>query len=253
MEIERIDIKKLDRLACTNVPCSVCGLNFNANRGYIWVREKEGKYSILRQRVCYDCAEKVYNVRKERVNYVHSRIDMKKIMLSSLVGRGYKANATYICGTCEKDFSPKGPHIWVVPSRVYNEKKKTMFICDECAEAKVTYRQEYGFWLRGFASEHFIPCEKCQDKLHEMMMTMTVAFYTQECITIETVEANGKIVWQFLLRFLTSNKQVFRPCEECQKKLQKIWETKELHIGNENKPSVELWRKMNQVISELDK
>lgn len=195
-----------------------------------------------------------YNVRKERIEWVHSRQFMKKISISSLVGLGYKRTSTYVCGTCEKEFPCKADYVWVVPAKS-TIKKMRMFICYECAEAKVTYRQQYGFWLRGFVSEHFIPCEKCQDRLHEMMMTMTVAFYTQECITVETVPQE-EMVWQFLLRFLTcgslSNKEVFRPCNECQKKLRTLWETKELHIGNENKPPVELWRKMNQVIPELD-
>lgn len=116
--------------------------------------------------------------------------------------------------------------------------------------------QQYGFWLRGLMSEHFIPCEKCQDRLHEMMMTMTVAFYTQDCITIETLKKKDELVWQFRLRFLTcgglSDKEVFKPCEKCQKKLRKLWEIKNLHIGSEIKPPVELWRKMNQIIPELD-
>lgn len=245
MEIERIDTKKLSRLACTNVSCCICKELFDGYRGYVWYRAKDGG------RVCYDCAEERYNIRKERVKWVQSRQFMKTIILSSLVGRGYKADATYVCGTCGEDFTLKGPHLWVIPAKATTS-NRDMFICYECAEAKVIYRQQYGFWLRGFASEHFVPCEKCQDKLHEMMMTMTVAFHTQDCITIETVDVNDKIVWQFLLRFLTFIENVFRPCEECQKKLQKIWETKELHIGNENKPPVELWRKVNQVIQKPD-
>jgi len=124
-------------------------------------------------------------------------------------------------------------------------------ICDSCVSIKTLYRQQYGFWLRGFTSEHFIPCEQCQDILHEMMMTKKIAFVTQECITLETLKKKGKLEWQFLLRFIAcgsmSDGEVFKPCDKCQETIQNIWENKELHIGSENKPPVELWRRTQSI------
>lgn len=119
----------------------------------------------------------------------------------------------------------------------------------------VTEIQQYGFWLR-FASEHFIPCRKCQDELHEMMMTETVAMNNQGNITIESLrmkpmigDTRSRIIWCLVLRFLTCKipDKIFRPCEKCQKRIQKIWKNKELHIGNETKPMVELWRKWDYI------
>lgn len=261
MEIERIDTRKLSKSACTNVPCSICKEPFDAYREYVWVREKDGG------RVCYNCAEKVYNVRKERIKWVHSRKDMKKISVSSLIGLGYKMTSTYICGTCEQEFPRRTDYIWVVPAK-NTIKREKMFICYECAEAKVTYRQQYGFWLRGFVSEHFIPCEKCQDELHNLLFNKT------EWMTVpvekEPVELEVKFrekhyrneeIVRFTLNFVFYyNKsyreggyiQKFEPCDNCIAKLKKVMLVKELHIGSEIKPQIELWRKMNQLIPELD-
>lgn len=102
--------------------------------------------------------------------------------------------------------------------------------------------QQYGFWLR-FVSEHFIPCDKCQDKLHEKLMNSQVAFYNNLYITLEKLKKG----WQFILGFVQcgslSKGEDWIPCDKCQKELQEIWEDKELHIGNDVKPMVELWRK----------
>ena len=88
-----------------------------------------------------------------------------------------------------------------------------------------------------------------------MMITRKVAFHTQDCITIETLRKKGKLEWQFLLRFIAcgsmSDGEVFKPCDKCQETIQYIWENSELHIGKEEKPPVELWRKMDQVEIEI--
>lgn len=162
-------------------------------------------------------------------------------------------------GDCGDSIKDKTPFYW-------DEKEKNI-ICKKCGrqlckkseledELEVPEIQLYGFWLR-FASEHFIPCEKCQDKLHKMLMSRQVAFYEPECITLELLEKKKKPVWQFLLRFIQcgalSNGEVFRPCDECQKELTTIWTTKKLHIGNDIKPMVELWRKWDIVDEPEDK
>ena len=232
MKLKRISCKGLYESACTNVPCGNCGFPFNVDRGYIWVKKKDG------ERICYNCARNYYIVRREELRQSIPRKNLLE-----------KTNNTLTlckesCVICERTFDANLDYIW--------EHKEGGYICYKCAESAVLYRQQYGFWLRGLMSEHFIPCEECQDKLHEMMMTMTVAFHSQDCITIETLKKKGKLEWQFLLRFLTcgslSEKEVFKPCGKCQKKLHNLWETKELHIGSEIKPVVELWRRMNQVV-----
>jgi len=107
--------------------------------------------------------------------------------------------------------------------------------------------QRYGFWLR-FASTHFIPCDECQDKLHEALMTSRIKINRTDSLSL--TRGDGE-VWQFSLSLVFSMlgkypkykaSLLFIPCEECQKELQKIWENKELHIGNDVKPMVELWR-----------
>ena len=57
----------------------------------------------------------------------------------------------------------------------YEEKEKILY-CKKCGH-KLTEKEEleeelifneiqqYGFWIR-FVKEHFVPCKKCQDKLH---------------------------------------------------------------------------------------
>lgn len=44
----------------------------------------------------------------------------------------------------------------------------------------------------------------------------------------------------FWLRFLSEH---FIPCKHCQEELDKLLRNKELHIGNDEKPLVELWRR----------
>lgn len=52
----------------------------------------------------------------------------------------------------------------------------------------------------------------------------------------------------FYLRFLRSN---FIPCRECQEKLAKLLATPEdLHLGDDNKPPVELWRRYDDTDDE---
>lgn len=137
----------------------------------------------------------------------------------------------------------KTPTVWRLTDRF-----GTYDICYDCSNSITITRQQYGFWLRGFTSEHFIPCEKCQDELHEMLMTrkntqtVQIFFYEQSSIMLTMLSDE----WQFQLDFLSAP-NIFKPCGECQKKLQDIWENKELHIGSEVKPPIELWRRMQTV------
>ena len=104
---------------------------------------------------------------------------------------------------------------------------------------EITEIQRYGFWLR-FASEHHIPCDECQEKLHKMLTTSRLAFYISNCITLEEYPKKGD--WRFLLRFLPNGEQTFTPCKNCQRYILKNIDKKELHIGTDEKPLVELWR-----------
>jgi len=163
--------------------------------------------------------------RKESWRWAISRLDVVKVDRPHT-----KPTLCYYCG--KKFSTPKGVN--------YHWHYKRDDVCYDCVNTQLLYRQEYGFWLR-FASEHFIPCSKCQDKLHEMLMTKPVAFHKPECITIESIKDG----FRFLLRFIEVSPpdQMFVPCKKCQRKLIKMWEIKELHVGNENKPMVELWRR----------
>jgi len=264
MEIKRVDIKKLSKSACSSIICDKCSFYFNADRGYIWVREKGGK------RICYDCAEKYYNTRKEKLEWHLPRKDLKKIPSIHLkpvkcavcedVGK-IPSDATYHWHLMVKD-PPK--HL-----QIGRRTKYEYDVCYECAETTVLYRQQYGFWLRGFVSEHFIPCEKCQDELHSLLFDDTIwgtVLPEKEPVELkiefsEKYYKNDKRV-KFMLNFVFQRDkryreggyiQGFKPCEKCGAKLKMILLEKELHIGSETKPPVELWRKMNQVIPELDK
>lgn len=118
---------------------------------------------------------------------------------------------------------------------------------DELEElVSIVEELQYGFYLR-FASESFIPCEKCQDLIHEEMMGNLVFHDERQQVILETRQANlykeGKVkIWKVFFGFLE-----FQPtiefCEHCSRQLNKIWDTKELHIGNDVKPLVELWRR----------
>lgn len=251
MEIERIDTRKLPKSACTSVTCADCTFAFNADRGYIWLKKEGG------ERVCYDCAKK-YNVRKEKLEWHLPRKDLKKI--------SSQHSKTIKCGVCEKRFvTPQGKgyhwHLLVRDPPKRLPKPYEYDVCYECAEAKILYRQQYGFWLRGFVSEHFIPCEKCQDRLHAILfeasswnttcppIELTVKFVDKE--KKERVGFALKFVWKYMTIREGGWTPTFYPCKKCAEKLKTTLLEKELHIGSEVKPPVELWRRMNQVAPEL--
>jgi len=171
----------------------------------------------------------------------------------------------FICGNCGSK-GQCGDSMSGSSDKFYWDEDEKKIICKKCGRRLTTKKeleediiiteiQQYGFWLR-FASEHFIPCSKCQDELHEMMMTEAVAMNNQGNITIESLrmkpmigDVQPRIIWCLVLRFLTCRMpdKIFRPCGKCQKRIQKIWANKELHIGNETKPMVELWRKWDDI------
>lgn len=112
----------------------------------------------------------------------------------------------------------------------------------------------YGFWLR-FCHEHFIPCEKCQNELDEMMngtKEVESSWVTQwvfdSNVPIELFFTSTMV--KFTLNFLCSGtiansyRQDYELCKSCVETfITKIMNTDELHIGSEIKPPVELWRK----------
>lgn len=117
-------------------------------------------------------------------------------------------------------------------------------------EKKLKIREihNYGFWLR-FASAHFNLCEQCQDNLHNLLMGSNLKFYDSNCITL--TKRNGE--WVFRLNFVRCqnllNTKAFTVCKNCQFELGEIMIYNELHIGNDTKPMIELWRRW-QIIDE---
>jgi len=173
--------------------------------------------------------------RKERRVYMISRSDLYDVKVGKKV-----AGKKVCCEWCNKNFK-------ILPtlgSTFYMLKEKDhgiRFVCYKCAHRKTLQRQRYGFWLR-FLSEHFIPCEECQDKLHELINTNEVDFHKEyNSITLIISEKENKLKARFKLGFLWRD-SIFTPCKLCQKKIVELWQTNELHIGNDIKPMVELWR-----------
>lgn len=109
--------------------------------------------------------------------------------------------------------------------------------------------QEYGFWLR-FMSEHFIPCEKCQEELSNIFEKVEeqLDFNNPNCVSLhfwKNYEQN-QVECSFTLSFVSptpTSSYEYKPCKKCQKKILKKFSEKELHIGNDSKPLIELWRK----------
>ena len=119
--------------------------------------------------------------------------------------------------------------------------------------------QQYGFWIR-FAKEHFIPCDICQDELHNLLFDKTIWTTIpedKEMIKLEIRFAEDKYrvdqKTEFKLNFVFKLDQsyrtggyvaTFRICGDCQHKLEEILLDEELCIGNKDtEPAIELWRK----------
>lgn len=99
--------------------------------------------------------------------------------------------------------------------------------------------QVYGFWLR-FASSHFNPCGKCQDKLHISLFEKSGTWYIcDKNFAVNLTVFGGKCYFSF--RWL-EKAMYFTPCKDCDKKLRTIIRRSELHIYNDVKPVIELWR-----------
>lgn len=104
----------------------------------------------------------------------------------------------------------------------------------------------YGFFLR-FAKESYIPCPKCQGRLHELLMqnnwdisaTVSVGFYYSPSLSREVIK--------FRMFFLPEGlmEKYWTPCDNCQKYLLNIVRKSELILGHKEytNPPVELWRK----------
>lgn len=119
--------------------------------------------------------------------------------------------------------------------------------------------QMYGFWLR-FISEHFIPCKRCQKTLDTIFSISNVdknhrvhsiKLQSPQCITLD-ISRNERDLEEFTfnLGFIKENPLLsyeFTPCDKCQGKLLRLFNTKEIHIGNDSKPLVELWRKWEDI------
>lgn len=160
-------------------------------------------------------------------------------------------------GGCSDEKGSKEPFFW--------DENAQKITCVNCSrqltrrrelEEKVKIKEihQYGFWLR-FMSEHFIPCDKCQEELNEVLTLqhssfkkgMTLDFSSPLCVSLHAFKSRRDLPeFRFTLSFVSPTQTTsyhFAPCNDCQGKLWHIFSKKELHIGNENKPLVELWRK----------
>lgn len=164
----------------------------------------------------------------------------------------------FICGTCKAkggcsdEKNSTEPFFW--------DENARKITCVKCGHQLTTKQeleeqveikeiQQYGFWLR-FMSKHFIPCDKCQEKLNEILTLQTgmpLEFGNPLCVSLYVYKIKKDVVgFYFVLSFVSPTPTTsyhFVPCNDCQGKLRKLFIEKELHIGNEIKPMIELWRK----------
>lgn len=132
----------------------------------------------------------------------------------------------------------------------WNEKKQVLF-CKKCGhelraknelEEQVDFKeiQTYGFWIR-FIKEHFIPCDKCQDRLHRLLYRSGTWYINDGNMGVDLAIFGGQCY--FSVRWM-QKAVYFTPCPECAKKLKELVLYKKLCIGNkETEPAIELWRK----------
>ena len=106
----------------------------------------------------------------------------------------------------------------------------------------------YGFYLR-FAQKSYIPCPKCQKRLHEKLMKYKWSLQNNENIKLiyqPTLNNKSSVSFEFL--FLSAIQPTIVgliPCDNCQPYLLKIIRKSGLILGNRDytDPPVELWRK----------
>lgn len=171
--------------------------------------------------------------------YVIDRYKLKEMKIKKDT-----ANKEMNCAWCGENFKAKG-----LSQTLYFTESQGI-VCYNCAFVQVNEIQQYGFWLR-FASEHFIPCDECQEKLHKMITSLKTAFCKSDCIILEEYPKKGQ--WRFVLRFLSvglsglSDADVFIPCGKCQSEILKKFDERELHIGSDEKPLIELWRRWEAI------
>lgn len=98
--------------------------------------------------------------------------------------------------------------------------------CDDSKELAIKNKKAM-YWDEKAGEYGKIVCLKCGHLLE----------------TKEELEMELKVIeiqqYGFWLRLLSEH---FRPCPSCQEKLHKLLLSKEMHIGNEEKPPIELWR-----------
>ena len=113
----------------------------------------------------------------------------------------------------------------------------------------------YGFFLR-FAKQNYIPCPKCQERLHEILMSHKWTLLSPLMVELLYIPKNIKIhtfYISFGLKFLSIHGDAspsygtptWTPCDACQKYLLKTIRESEFILGNKDytDPPVELWRK----------
>jgi len=161
----------------------------------------------------------------------------------------------YICGTCKAKGDCSDEKNSTEPFFWDEEAKK--ITCVKCGHQLTTKEeledkfiveeiQRYGFWLR-FASEHFIPCKNCQEVLHKALFRRKATWYiNDDKMGVDLAISTYGNICYFSFRWIEPA-LYFTPCDNCIRKLRGIIKDKELHIGNDVKPPVELWRKWEHI------
>jgi len=116
--------------------------------------------------------------------------------------------------------------------------KEEGFICGKCgakSEQLADSRDDAsikGIDLYWDEKEQVIACRKCG---HQLTSKKELYNYPK----IKEIQQYG-----FWLRFLSEQ---FIPCPACQNRIHKLIISKEMHIGSEDKPPVELWRRWEMI------
>lgn len=146
-----------------------------------------------------------------------------------------------MCFCCEREFKLKKS------AYLIDKKGKHYPLCYNCKDVQFVEARRYGFWLR-FAHEHFIPCDKCQDKLEDYLFNATIWAINNDKMTVDLVVSFPKVEEEprcyFAFRWIEPA-VYWTPCKKCQEKLRDtIANANEMTVGNKDyRPPIELWRR----------
>ena len=162
----------------------------------------------------------------------------------------------FVCGKCKgtgKCADDKNKFLADCTAQFYWNEEQEKIICKcgrklttkEELEEQIDFKeiQQYGFWIR-FMSDHFNPCVKCQDKIHTILMKSGAWYINNNKMDVDLTIFGDQCYFSF--KWLTAHTR-FTPCPKCIKQLQTKIRTSELHIYNDTKPIIELWRRWDLI------